>query len=185
MVMIAKRYDRMRYEWRKVLNITVNERLVHTCQTTSLRAINTLYNFHCQINLGMLDNYCLWVSNILLSTTELKVNFTLEQAMKAQRRSRVIALLFLQPRHQMGMGDQSHAPTALHPRKIPGAHCTGSWVSSSVILDGCGKMALLLEFDPRTAQPVASRYTDYSTPVHTQQKSLFKSNLHLKKELKN
>ena len=47
MVMIAKRYDRMRYEWRKVLNITVNERLVHTCQTTSLRATNTLYNFHC------------------------------------------------------------------------------------------------------------------------------------------
>jgi hypothetical protein len=33
---------------------------------------------------------------------KLNVEFTLEQATKAQRKSRCIALLFLSPRHQMG-----------------------------------------------------------------------------------
>ena len=33
----------------------------------------------------------------------------------------------------------------------------------SVGLDGCGKSRPPLGFDPRTVQPVASRYTDYAT----------------------
>jgi hypothetical protein len=35
---------------------------------------------------------------------KVKVKFTLEQATKAQRGSRYIALLFLQPRRYMGVG---------------------------------------------------------------------------------
>ena len=48
---------------------------------------------------------------------KVKVKFTLEQAAKAQRGSRCIALLFLQPRRQMGVGGQRHAPAALSPGK--------------------------------------------------------------------
>ena len=33
-------------------------------------------------------------------------------------------------------------------------------------LDVCGKSRLAPGFDPRTAQPVASRYTDYLIPSH-------------------
>ena len=40
------------------------------------------------------------------------IKFTLEQATKAQRENRGIAL-FLQPRRQMGVGGQRHAPAAL------------------------------------------------------------------------
>jgi hypothetical protein len=38
-------------------------------------------------------------SYVLRDVTKVKVKFTLEQAMKAQRWSRCITLLFLQPRH--------------------------------------------------------------------------------------
>jgi hypothetical protein len=48
----------------------------------------------------------------------LKVKFILEKATKAQRGSRCIALLFLQPRRYMGVGGQRHAPTDLLPGKI-------------------------------------------------------------------
>jgi hypothetical protein len=36
-------------------------------------------------------------------------------------------------------------------------------VGSRAGLDRCGKSRHLLGFDPRTVQPVASRYTDYAT----------------------
>ena len=38
-------------------------------------------------------------------------------------------------------------------------------MGSRVGLEGCGKSLPPPEFDPRTVQPVASRYADYSTPV--------------------
>jgi hypothetical protein len=47
------------------------------------------------------------------------VKFTLEQSMKAQRESRCIDLLFLQPRRCMGVGGQRHTPAALLPGKTP------------------------------------------------------------------
>jgi len=47
-----------------------------------------------------------------------KVQFTLEQNMKAQRRSRGTALLFLKPQHWMGVGGQCHALAALTLAKI-------------------------------------------------------------------
>ena len=48
---------------------------------------------------------------------KVKVKFTLEQAMKTQRKSRGIALLFLEPRRQIGVGGQRHAPADLLPEK--------------------------------------------------------------------
>jgi len=47
-----------------------------------------------------------------------KVTFTVEKAVKAQRGSRGIALLFPKPRrYRRGVGNQSHAPAALPPEK--------------------------------------------------------------------
>ena len=47
------------------------------------------------------------------------VKFTPEQATKAQRESRGIALLFLSPRRYIEVGGQCHIPAALLPWKDP------------------------------------------------------------------
>ena len=57
-------------------------------------------------------------------TLKVKVKFTLEQATKAQRGSRCIALLFLQTRRKMGVGGQRHASAALPPGKTRYPLCT-------------------------------------------------------------
>ena len=44
----------------------------------------------------------------------------------------------------------------------PGTHCTGGSVSSMDGLDGSEKSRPPPRFDPRTVQPVASRYTDWA-----------------------
>ena len=58
-----------------------------------------------------------------------------------------------------GEGDQRHAPTASPPGKRPSTHCIGGWVGPRASLDGYGKSRPPPGFDPRTLQPVASRYT--------------------------
>jgi len=58
---------------------------------------------------------------------------------------------------------QRHAPAALYPRERTGTHCTGGWLGPRAGLEMCGKSRPSPEFDPRTVQPVASRYTDYTT----------------------
>jgi len=62
-----------------------------------------------------------------------------------------------------GVRGQRHDPSALSPRERPGTHCAGDWVGPRANLDRCGKYRPLPGFDPRTVQPVASRYTDYAT----------------------
>ena len=59
----------------------------------------------------------------------------------------------------MGMGGQHHAPATL-TRERPGTHCIGGWESPRAGLDGFGKARPPPGVDPRTVQPVASRYTD-------------------------
>ena len=66
----------------------------------------------------------------------------------------------------MGVCGQLHAPAALPPGKRPGNHCIGCWVGPRAGLDGCQKSRPPPGFDPRTVQPVASRYTDYDIPTH-------------------
>ena len=63
----------------------------------------------------------------------------------------------------MGLGGQRHAPVALPSGKRPGTNCIGSWVSPTAGLDGCGKSRPPPEFNPRTFEYVASRYTNYAT----------------------
>jgi len=65
----------------------------------------------------------------------------------------------------MRVGGQRYASPTLPLGKIPGAHCIGDRVGPRAGLDGCGKSRLPRGFDPRTVQPVASRYTDWAIPA--------------------
>ena len=57
-------------------------------------------------------------------------------------------------------GGQRHAPAALLPGKDPVPIVQEAWWAVRAGLDGCRKSRPPPEFDPRTLQPVASRYTD-------------------------
>ena len=59
----------------------------------------------------------------------------------------------------MEVGGQRHAPAAIPPGNS-GTSSIGGWVGPRAGLDGCGKFRPPPGFDPRTVQPVASRYTD-------------------------
>ena len=60
----------------------------------------------------------------------------------------------------------SNTPRPIYPRERPGTHCTGGWVRPRAGLDGMQKISSSPGFDPRTVQPVASRYIDWAIPVH-------------------
>ena len=63
------------------------------------------------------------------------------------------------------MGGQHHVPAALPPGKTRYPLCRslgGPQSRSGQVL----KISPALRFDPRVAQPVASRYTDWGFPVH-------------------
>jgi hypothetical protein len=62
-----------------------------------------------------------------------------------------------------GVRGQRHAPAALYPRERAGTHCIGGWVGPRAGIDRFVKSRPPPAFDPRTVQPVASRYTDYDT----------------------
>ena len=51
-------------------------------------------------------------------------------------------------------------PRPLYPWERPGTHCIESWVDPRAGLDEYGKSRPSPGFNPRTVQPVASRYTD-------------------------
>ena len=77
----------------------------------------------------------------------------------AHRGSRGIALLFLDLGARWGWLVNA-TPPPLYPRERSGTHCIGGWVGLTAGLDGRGKSRPTPGFDPRTVQPVASRYTD-------------------------
>jgi hypothetical protein len=63
----------------------------------------------------------------------------------------------------MGVGGQSHKLAALPPGRGAGIHCTGARVSPQGRSWQMWKISPTPGFDPRTAQPVASRFTVYAT----------------------
>jgi hypothetical protein len=81
---------------------------------------------------------------------------------RPQRGSRGIALLILNLGARRGWA-VSTTPRPLYPRERHGTHCKGGWVGRRAGLDVCEKSRLTPEFDPRTVQPVPSRYIDWAT----------------------
>jgi hypothetical protein len=67
---------------------------------------------------------------------KVKVKFTLEQAMKAQRGSRGILYSSLNLCARWGWVVNA-TPRPRYPREWPGTHCTGGWVGPRAGLDGC------------------------------------------------
>jgi hypothetical protein len=53
----------------------------------------------------------------------------------------------------------------IYPLERPGTHYIGGWVGSRNDLDGYGKISPPPGFNPRTVQPVTSRYTDGAIPA--------------------
>ena len=66
----------------------------------------------------------------------------------------------------MGGWVVSAKPRPLDSRQRPGTHCIRGWVGPKAGQDRCGKSRPPPGFDPRTVQPVASRYTDCAIPTH-------------------
>ena len=58
----------------------------------------------------------------------------------------------------MGWVDNA-TPRPLYPQVRPGTHCIGGWVDPRAVLTGEENLEPQV-FDPRTVQPVESRYTD-------------------------
>jgi hypothetical protein len=99
-------------------------------------------------------------------TDDSKVKSTLEQATKAQRGSRGIAPLFLLFSALDGGGWSTSRPGRFTPgkesryplyRRLGGPQGRSGRVR---------KISPPLGLDPRTVQPVASRYTDWAIPAH-------------------
>ena len=58
-------------------------------------------------------------------------------------------------------------PRPLYPRERPGTHCMGGLGGPQGRSGRVQKISPPPAFDPQTAQPVASRYTDGAIPAHT------------------
>ena len=101
-----------------------------------------------------------------------KVKCTLVQALRlctgrtAHRGSRGITLLFLDHGTRRGWGVSATPRPLFTPGKdpVPIVQEVG-WVSGAV-WTGAENLAPPPGFDPRTVQPIASRYTDWAIPAH-------------------
>jgi len=83
---------------------------------------------------------------------KVKVKVTPEQATKAQRGSRGIALLFLNLGARWG-GVVNATPRPLYPWERPGTHCIGGWVGPREGLDWCGKSRVHRDSIPGRSSP--------------------------------
>ena len=66
----------------------------------------------------------------------------------------------------MGVGGQRHAPAAFSSGKDPVPIVQEAGWAPGPVWTGAANLAPS-EFDPRTVQTVASRYTDYAIQTHT------------------
>jgi hypothetical protein len=64
-----------------------------------------------------------------------------------------------------------------YPQEWPDIRCIGGWVGLQGRSGRVGKISPLSGFDPRTVQPVASRYTDCAILAHTKELILLNLNL--------
>ena len=89
-----------------------------------------------------------------------KVKVTLEQAMKAQRWSMRYSSTLSLTSALDGVGSQRHAPARFARRKDPVPIVQEAGWAPGPVWTGAENLAPPPGFDPRTFQPVASRYTD-------------------------
>jgi hypothetical protein len=62
-----------------------------------------------------------------------------------------------------GVRGQRHAPAALYSRESPGTRRTGGLLGPQGRSGHVWEISPPPGFDPRTVQPLTSRYTDYAT----------------------
>ena len=119
--------------------------------------------------------YCLTVGKATdtgVLKVKVKVNCTLVQAQRlctgraAHSGSRGIALLFLDHGTRRGWGVTVTPRTLFTPGKDPVPIVQEAGWAPGIGLDRCGKSRSLPWFDPRTVEPVVSRYTDWAIPAH-------------------
>jgi hypothetical protein len=94
--------------------------------------------------------------------TKDKIQFTLEQATKAQKGSTYIVYSFFNLGSRCGWV-VNIATRLLYARERLGTHCTGGWVSCRTGVEGCGKSRPLPGFDPRTVSTELPRPTPLIT----------------------
>ena len=85
--------------------------------------------------------------------------------MTVHRKSKGIALLFLQPRRWM-RSVVNTTPRPIYPRELSGTHFIGGWMGPRDGQDGYEKSRPPPRFYPRTVEPVAGRYTDGAMAAH-------------------
>jgi hypothetical protein len=88
-----------------------------------------------------------------LGIGQAEVKFIPEQAIKPQTGNRGIAVLFLCPQHEIGVGGQLHTLDALSLGRRPGTHCTGGWVGPMAGLDECRKCHTHWDLITRSSSP--------------------------------
>jgi hypothetical protein len=84
---------------------------------------------------------------------------------RANRGSRGIPLLILDLNARRGWV-VSTTSRPFYPRERPGIHCIGGWVRLQSRYGRIRKISPPPGFDPRTVQPLASRYTDWAITTH-------------------
>ena len=108
------------------------------------------------------ENIKMYSGRPVLRYSFIQLGFTLSQARKALRESRGIALLYFRPLHEKGWGVTVTPRQHLTPGKDPVPIVQEAGWASGPVWTGAGNL-VLPGFDPRTVQPVGSRYTDYAT----------------------
>jgi len=139
--------------------------LVFCLYPSSVRVVATYTRLIPRGHWDYCETWCLYMHKLHVKK---KVKVTVVQALSlctgctAHRGSRGIALLFLDHCTRRGEGSASRPGRSL-PRERTGTHCTGGCLGPRAGLDMCGKSRPPPGFDPRTVQPIASRYTDLAT----------------------
>jgi hypothetical protein len=85
---------------------------------------------------------------------------------KALRRSRGIAVLFLLPRPELRVGGWCHTMTDLLPGNRPGTHWLRRLGGPQHWSGWVWKILPPAGYDPHTVQTVARHYVDYAIPAH-------------------
>jgi hypothetical protein len=165
----------MQTNWRKLVILTFWGPcfvIIRTIETNKMHCFSTLFWFttlHVSDRLTAHHQeswyYLCWLS----ASTKVKVKCTLVQALRlcigrtAHTRNRGIALLFHDHGTRRGWGVSVMPRPLFTPGKDPVPMVQEAGWAPGPVWTGAENLAPPPGFDPRTVQPVASRYTVYAT----------------------